>query len=221
MASKPLNEIVQMGFDGRYCILLMAVFSIYTGLLYNECFSVPMNPSLGDPSGDATPTIPPRRASSACATQYTAGRPPGAPYAFGLDPIWHGTKTELPFLNSLKMKMSILMGVTQMTLGIFMSLLNFLHTRDFLSIACEFIPQVIFLGSLFGYLSVLIILKWVTPGCTADLYHVMIYMFLSPGNADCAGEGPTAVPGAQRTSSSGGSPASRCSSSSSRSPPCP
>ena len=28
------------------------------------------------------------------------------------------------------MKMSIIMGVTQMMLGIFMSLLNFLHTRD-------------------------------------------------------------------------------------------
>jgi hypothetical protein len=40
--------------------------------------------------------------------------------------IWHGTKSELPFLNSLKMKMSIIMGVTQMMLGIFMSLLNFL-----------------------------------------------------------------------------------------------
>lgn len=37
----------------------------------------------------------------------------------------------------------------------------------------------IFLNSLFGYLSVLIIMKWYT-GSQADLYHVMIYMFLSP-----------------------------------------
>lgn len=43
----------------------------------------------------------------------------------------------------------------------------------------QFIPQMIFLNSLFGYLSVLIIVKWCT-GSEADLYHVMIYMFLSP-----------------------------------------
>ncbi|KAK2972740.1 hypothetical protein RJ640_019388 [Escallonia rubra] len=43
----------------------------------------------------------------------------------------------------------------------------------------QFIPQFIFLNSLFGYLSLLIIIKWCT-GSKADLYHVMIYMFLSP-----------------------------------------
>ncbi|KAH6811013.1 vacuolar proton ATPase A1 [Perilla frutescens var. frutescens] len=37
----------------------------------------------------------------------------------------------------------------------------------------------IFLNSLFGYLSLLIVTKWCT-GSQADLYHVMIYMFLSP-----------------------------------------
>lgn len=40
-------------------------------------------------------------------------------------------------------------------------------------------PQMIFLNSLFGYLSLLIVVKWCS-GSQADLYHVMIYMFLSP-----------------------------------------
>lgn len=43
----------------------------------------------------------------------------------------------------------------------------------------QFIPQMIFLNSLFGYLSLLIIVKWAT-GSQADLYHILIYMFLSP-----------------------------------------
>jgi len=45
-------------------------------------------------------------------------------YPFGVDPVWHGTRSELPFLNSLKMKMSILLGVAQMNLGIIMSFCN-------------------------------------------------------------------------------------------------
>jgi hypothetical protein len=64
------------------------------------------------------------------------------PYPFGVDPVWHGTKSELPFLNSMKMKMSILLGVVHMNLGIMMSLFNNLYFKDRLSTICEFIPQV-------------------------------------------------------------------------------
>lgn len=51
------------------------------------------------------------------------------------------------------------------------------------------LAQVLFLSSMFGYLSILIMMKW-TMGTReapikADLYHVMIYMFLQPGNVDC------------------------------------
>lgn len=57
-------------------------------------------------------------------------------YPFGLDPIWHGTKTELTFTNSIKMKMSIILGVMHMDLGILMSLFNHQYFRDGLSIWC-------------------------------------------------------------------------------------
>lgn len=46
------------------------------------------------------------------------------PYPFGVDPSWRGSRTELPYLNSLKMKMSILLGISQMNLGLILSFFN-------------------------------------------------------------------------------------------------
>ncbi|KAI3733252.1 hypothetical protein L1987_64472 [Smallanthus sonchifolius] len=170
-SSQKLGDIMEMAFGGRYVIIMMSIFSIYTGLIYNEFFSVPFE-LFGRSAYDCR--------DSSCRDATTIGMiKVRDTYPFGVDPIWHGTRSELPFLNSLKMKMSILLGVAQMNLGIILSYFNAKFFRNDLNIWYQFIPQMIFLNSLFGYLSLLIIVKWCT-GSQADLYHVMIYMFLSP-----------------------------------------
>jgi V-type H+-transporting ATPase subunit a len=74
-----------------------------------------------------------------------------------------------------------------MDFGIMNSLYNNMYFRDTLSTLWEFIPQMIFLNFIFGYLCILIIAKWVS-GSLADLYHVMINMFLAPGSMDAQGQ---------------------------------
>lgn len=37
-----LDDMSAMAFAGRYIILLMSLYSIFTGALYNEFFSIPM-----------------------------------------------------------------------------------------------------------------------------------------------------------------------------------
>ncbi|KAI3767091.1 hypothetical protein L2E82_17176 [Cichorium intybus] len=170
-SSQKLGDIMEMAFGGRYVIIMMSIFSIYTGFIYNEFFSVPYD-LFGQSAYDCR--------DPSCRDATTMGLiKVRETYPFGVDPVWHGTRSELPFLNSLKMKMSILLGVAQMNLGIIISYFNAKFFRNDIDIWYQFIPQMIFLNSLFGYLSLLIILKWCT-GSQADLYHVMIYMFLSP-----------------------------------------
>ena len=110
--------MLTVAFDaGRYVILLLSIFSIYTGLLYNEFFSIPLslfgssqwacktNPSLQDRAEmELNHTL--------CPSAFSDGleRTSRTPYPIGLDPTWHGTRTELTYLNSIKMKLSIILG---------------------------------------------------------------------------------------------------------------
>ncbi|KAF7805546.1 V-type proton ATPase subunit a1 [Senna tora] len=171
LSTQKLGSFMEMLFGGRYVLLLMSLFSIYCGLIYNEFFSVPFH--IFGASAYKCRDISCRDAHTAGLLKYQD------PYPFGVDPSWRGSRSELAFLNSLKMKMSILLGIAQMNLGIILSYFNARFFSNSLDIRYQFVPQMIFLNSLFGYLSLLIIVKWCT-GSQADLYHVMIYMFLSP-----------------------------------------
>jgi V-type H+-transporting ATPase subunit a len=83
-------------------------------------------------------------------------------------------------MNSIKMKMSIIVGVVHMLSGLFFSLLNAIHSFSILEVVCVVMPQLLMMLSLFGYLCFLIIYKWFT-GKDVLLIRTMINMFLSFG----------------------------------------
>ena len=153
-ARKIDSEIWRIFFGGRYLITLMAMFSIYTGLIYNDVFSKSLNifgSSFRVPQTDVdimankelmiNPALP---------FDPVAGKVPqnapygyyGTPYVFGLDPIWQVSTNKIMFQNAFKMKMSVLLGVTHMLFGVFMSLWNAIYFKKSLNIFAEFIPQV-------------------------------------------------------------------------------
>jgi V-type H+-transporting ATPase subunit a len=85
---------------------------------------------------------------------------PGSVYPFGMDPSWHISENELLFYNSMKMKMSVVLGIFQMTLGILLKASNARFFNQPLDLYLEFLPMIIFDMALFGYMVILIFLKW-------------------------------------------------------------
>ncbi|KAH9368696.1 hypothetical protein HPB48_004715 [Haemaphysalis longicornis] len=116
---KNAGEIWDTFFNGRYIILLMGLFSIYTGLIYNDIFS---------------------KSANIFGSRWRA--PDNIPYGF---------------------------------------------LRRYLNVWSELVPEILFLGSLFGYLTALIVFKWTLPNgaphgegvaCSRSLLIMFINMFL-------------------------------------------
>merc|ERR1711865_752483 len=82
------------------------------------------------------------------------------PYPFGVDHQWHGATNELLYINSLKMKLSVLMGVIQMTIGLFLRVSNALHDGSKTDFICECIPMFVFMICFFGFMDFMIVYKW-------------------------------------------------------------
>lgn len=150
------NEIWLTFFNGRYIILLMGLFSMYTGLIYNDVFSKSMN-LFGSTFNVPAPVV---NGSVEYFNQTMLTKENWNAYPFGVDPVWQISTNKIQFLNSFKMKLSVTLGVIQMVFGVILSLFNHLHFGKTVSIVFEFIPQMIFMLGLFGYLIVLTFAKW-------------------------------------------------------------
>ncbi|XP_078056463.1 V-type proton ATPase 116 kDa subunit a 1-like [Mustelus asterias] len=190
------NEILSILCHGRYIILLMGLFSIYTGLIYNDCFSKTFNlfgsawnvRAMFQPNGPwSNETL--QKSAILQLNPAVLGAFSGKPYPFGIDPIWNIAVNKLTFLNSYKMKMSVILGVIHMLFGVMLSLLNHIYFKEFNNIFLEFIPEVIFLIALFGYLVFLIIFKWciftvmeseIAPSILVHFINMLMFNYSGP-----------------------------------------
>jgi V-type H+-transporting ATPase subunit a len=168
LLSQRLGEIFAIIFTGRYIILLMGLFAIFTGFMYNDFMSRAM-------------------AILPSAWRFVDGRgvrvSPNYVYPFGIDPIWSLSANMMSFINSYKMKMAILLGVAQMLFGLFVSLSNCIYFDNWLEIYTTIIPQFIFMLSFLGYIVFLIIYKWLA-GWDVSILNTLITMILGFGKVE-------------------------------------
>lgn len=101
------KNFASAAYPVRHLFLLMGIFATFCGFCYNDYTSVALY-MFGDScyvfsEGSDEPTVR-----------------PDCVYPVGVDPAWFLSVQELTFMNSLKMKMAVIFGVMQMTLGIFL-----------------------------------------------------------------------------------------------------
>ncbi|XP_043564909.1 V-type proton ATPase 116 kDa subunit a-like isoform X2 [Chiloscyllium plagiosum] len=120
------NEIWNTFFNGRYLILLMSIFSIYTGFIYNDCFSKSFN-------------------------------------IFGSS--WH---VRAMFRNG-----------------------SWKYFNNKINIILQFVPEMIFILSLFGYLVFMVIFKWcfyhvknsqIAPSILIHFINMFLFSYNDPSN---------------------------------------
>ncbi|CAO2645389.1 V-type proton ATPase 116 kDa subunit a 1 [Lemmus lemmus] len=197
LSQKNENEMFSTVFSGRYIILLMGIFSIYTGLIYNDCFSKSLN--IFGSSWSVRPmftlgnwTEETLLGSSVLQLNPAIPGVFGGPYPFGIDPIWNIATNKLTFLNSFKMKMSVILGIIHMLFGVSLSLFNHIYFKKPLNIYFGFIPEIIFMTSLFGYLVILIFYKWTAydvhssknaPSLLIHFINMFLFSYPESGNA--------------------------------------
>ena len=150
---KKTKSIFKSMLFARYFLLLMGLFAVYCGALYNDFISIPIdigtcyNLTNVEENKNLIISLPKKENCN---------------FKFGLDPIWYSTTNELQFVNSLKMKLSVILGVFQMTLGIILKGFNAIFEKDCVEFIFVFFPQLILMLILFGYMDFLIFVKWAT-----------------------------------------------------------
>lgn len=83
----------------RYLLMLMGFFAFFAGLMYNDFTSIPLK-LFGDSCYDVD-----------FENKNAEVKNSECIYPAGIDPSWYLGKNELTYMNSLKMKLAVIIGV--------------------------------------------------------------------------------------------------------------
>ncbi|CAB0036676.1 unnamed protein product [Trichogramma brassicae] len=187
LKQKSKNEIWNIFFGGRYIILMMGLFSIYTGIIYNDIFSKSVNvfQSSWNVSSYDRNYLETHKSAIQLDPKSSFW---GHPYPVGMDPAWALAENKIIFSNSYKMKLSIIFGVVHMIFGVSVSVVNIIHFKRYSSLIFEYLPQLLFLVLLFAYMVALMFMKWIlysaqntgnfSEGCAPSILITFINMML-------------------------------------------
>ena len=112
-----MKDIVTM----RYFLFLMGFFAVFCGLMYNDFMSLPLY------------------LFKSCYDK-TGMQKKDCVYPAGIDPAWYGAQKEINFINSLKMKVSVILGVSHMLLGQIQKGLNARYFKNSIDFWHVFVP---------------------------------------------------------------------------------
>ena len=113
----------------RYLLFLMGFMATYCGSIYNEFFAIPTN-VFGSCYHSKTEYYCSNENYSNATTapaEIFLRLTNDCTYPYGMDPIWSVTNNRLTFVNSVKMKMSVIFGIFHMTIGIIIKGTNTLY----------------------------------------------------------------------------------------------
>ena len=160
----------------RYLVLFLGIFAFYNGWMYDDFLSMPLGifgSCYKEVTNDEGKKV--MQKEKECV------------YPFGIDPKWYVASNELAFLNSLKMKTSVIIGISQMLFGIVLKGLNAVYFKSAIDFIFEFIPRILFMSLLFGYLVIMIFIKWGTDWSSdlskaPSLISQLLMIFLNVGS---------------------------------------
>lgn len=151
--------VLQILLNGRFIIFLCSLSSLYFGLLYGDFAGMPI-----------------KLFKSQFETGYT--------YPFGIDPTWHHAENSMTFTNSLKMKMSLILGFVHMTIGSTIDIINVLYEKDYITYYFVSLPQFFAFTLFLGYLVFLCVYKWLVTIDHPSLVETLIGMYTDPFNME-------------------------------------